>query len=52
MVIDIDVQPDISVLGVAVEVRPGLFVVDPLLRAVVPGRGAVVDRKRSSSAGC
>ena len=45
MVIDIDVQPDISVLGVAVEVRPGLFVVDPLLRAVVPGRGAVVDRK-------
>lgn len=40
-----DIQSDVASVGVAVEVRPGLFVVDPLLRAAVPECGAVVDRK-------
>ena len=31
-----DIQSDVASVGVAVEVRPGLFVVDPLLRAAVP----------------
>lgn len=40
-----DIQSDVASVGVAVEVRPGLFVVDSLLRAAVPECGAVVDRK-------